>query len=146
MTQVDISVYMFLHATPCVVGPAQCLLSKNADVMFAPRSAFVSPPKQIGFHVPYVFLGITCTTKNKYASISSHGDMRNYLCLHCEACFALMARNFASMAKNVRDVVRCPAIGMRPDRWLKPPKTLVFSSTFLFRSTPKGSADYPVDA
>ena len=42
-----------------------------------------------------------------------------------------MAKNFALMARNMRDVVRCPAI-MRPDRWLKPPKTLVFSSTFLF--------------
>jgi hypothetical protein len=81
MKQVDISVYMFLHATHCVVGPAQCLLSKNADVMFAPRSAFVSPPKQIGFRVPYVFLGITCTTKNKYASIASHGDMSTCVCI-----------------------------------------------------------------
>jgi hypothetical protein len=132
MKQVDISASMFFCAAHCVVGPAHCLLSKNADVVFAIRSVFLSSPKQIGFRVPYGFLGIICTTKNKYASISSHGDMSNHLCLHCEACFALMAKNFALMTKNLRDVVRCPAIVMRPDRWLKPPKTFVFSSTFLF--------------
>ena len=59
---------MFLCATPRVVGSAQCLLSKNADVVCAPAlslSLSLSPSKQIGFRVPYGFLGIACITKNK---------------------------------------------------------------------------------
>jgi hypothetical protein len=79
MKKVDIPVS--LCAASCVVGPAQCLLSNNADAVFAPRSVFLYPPKQIGCRVACGFLGITCTTKNKYASISFHDDMNTFVCI-----------------------------------------------------------------